>query len=67
MRNFNIDLLRIIFAVVIVYAHMGLVKLVPTVMAGPILVFFFVLTGYFTMAGYEKRRDNGQSFGSFML
>ena len=67
MRNFNIDLMRMVFAFIIVYAHMGLLKMVPETIVGALLVFFFVLTGYFTMAGYEKRKDKGTSMGSFLL
>jgi hypothetical protein len=67
MRNFNIDLMRMIFAFLIVYAHMGLLKMVPETVCGALLVFFFVLTGYFTMAGFEKRRDKGVTMGRFLL
>ena len=67
MRNFNIDLMRMIFAILIVYAHMGLLKMVPETVCGALLVFFFVLTGYFTMAGFEKRRDKGVTMGRFLL
>ena len=67
MRNFNIDLLRMTFAVLIVIGHLSIMKLIPNMTVGPLVVFFFVLTGYFTMAGYEKRKNGQQSIGSFML
>ena len=68
MRNFNVDLLRIVFAFFIVYAHMGLLKMVPAgFLCGPLLLFFFGLTGYFTMAGYEKRKNQGQTMGGFLI
>ena len=67
MRNFNIDILRMLFAILIVIAHMGIMKVVPEMVVGPLVVFFFILTGYFTMAGLEKRKASQQSFGSFML
>lgn len=28
MRNFNIDVLRMLFAILIVFAHMGIMKLI---------------------------------------
>ena len=67
MRNFNVDLLRMLFAIMIVYAHMGLVKLVPAITPGPLVVFFFILTGYFTMSSLDKRRERGESIGTFLL
>ncbi len=67
MRNFNIDFLRILFAFYIVYAHMGLLKMVPETVCGPLLLFFFGLSGYFTMASYEKRKANGQTMGQFLI
>jgi len=67
MRNFSVDFMRMVFAFVIVYAHMGLLKVVPEIVVGSVLIFFFVLTGYFTMAGYEKRRDRGVTMGHFLL
>lgn len=67
MRNFNIDVLRMLFAILIVFAHMGIMKLIPGLAAGPVLVFFFGLTGYFTMVGHDKRMSSKQSFGTFML
>ncbi len=67
MRNFNVDLLRMLFAIMIVYAHMGLTKLVPAITPGPLVVFFFILTGYFTMSSLDKRRDRGESIGTFLL
>jgi len=67
MRNFNVDLLRIIFAVIIVYAHMGVMRMVPAIAVGPAVVFFFILTGYFTMNGIEKRKERGETIGKFLL
>lgn len=67
MRNFNIDLLRMLFAFFIVYAHMGLLKMVPETICGAMIAFFFVLTGYFTMVGCDKRREGGQTMGGFLL
>ena len=67
MRNFNVDLLRIIFAAIIVYAHMGVMKLVPMISVGPAVVFFFILTGYFTMTGIEKRKERGETIGKFLF
>ena len=56
-----------IFAFLIVYAHMSLLKMVPEAICSPILVFFFGLTGYFTMAGLEKREKNGVTMGRFLI
>jgi len=67
MRNFSVDILRMIFALLIVYAHMGLLKMVPEIACGAVLVFFFVLTGYFTMTGLEKRKEKGVTMGRFMI
>jgi len=67
MRNFNVDLLRMLFAIIIVYGHMSLTKLVPSVILGPLVVFFFILTGYFTMTGLEKRKERGESIGKFLF
>ena len=67
MRNFNIDILRMLFAILIVIAHMGIMKLVPEMVVGPLVIFFFMLTGYFTMVGHEKRMAGQQSFSRFLL
>ena len=40
MRNFNVDFMRIFFAIIIVYCHLGVMKMVPKEAAGPAVVFF---------------------------
>ncbi len=67
MRNFNIDILRMLFAILIVFGHMSVMKLIPELVVGPLVVFFFILTGYFTMVGHEKRMAAKQSLGRFLL
>jgi len=67
MRNFNIDLLRMVFAILVVVAHMSVMDLIPEFVAGPIVVFFFVLTGYFAVASYERHKDSPQSAGAFLV